>query len=308
MDNRRSKPQAKPSTSLTVSTPGELLASLVALMPDKGRPLLKKVLTGRQISVNGNIITSYNYQLKVNDNITIDWNKQAPKPYFNEFKIVFEDDFIIVINKNAGLLSIATNREREKTAYFILRDYVKNTQPDKGLYIVHRLDRDTSGLMLFAKNESVREKLQRNWDHTSINRKYVALTEGVPNPPQDTIKTYLEEDKVFRMNISNNPIKGQLAVSHYKTIKADRKFALLEVTLETGKKNQIRTHLASIGHPIVGDKKYGARSNPLKRLGLHAQTLSFPHPVTNQPMNFDTSVPISFYKILRKESDYIDEL
>ncbi|HML86700.1 MAG TPA: RluA family pseudouridine synthase, partial [Bacteroidales bacterium] len=181
---------------------------------------------GRQISVNGNIITSYNYQLKVNDKITIDWNKQAPKPYFNEFKIVFEDDSIIVINKNAGLLSIATNRERE------------NTQPDKGLYIVHRLDRDTSGLMLFAKNESVREKLQRNWDHTSINRKYVALTEGVPNPPQDTIKTYLEEDKVFRMNISNNPIKGQLAVSHYKTIKADRKFALLEVTLETGKKNQ----------------------------------------------------------------------
>ncbi|MCE1166778.1 MAG: RluA family pseudouridine synthase [Sphingobacteriia bacterium] len=307
MDNRRSKPQIKPSTSFDINTEGELLSSLVNLMPEKGRPLLKKVLAGRQITVNGNIVTSFNFILKANDKVVIDWNKQAPKPYFNEFKIIFEDDAIIVINKNAGLLSIATNKEREKTAYFILRDYIKNTQPDKGLYIVHRLDRDTSGLMLFAKNEAIREKLQRNWDHTAINRKYVALTEGVPDPPQDTIKTYLEEDKAFKMNISNNPIKGQLAVSHYKTLKSDRKYALLEVTLETGKKNQIRAHLASIGHPIAGDKKYGARSNPLKRLGLHAQTLSFPHPVSNQTMNFDTSVPISFYKIIRKESDYTNE-
>ncbi len=187
---------------------------------------------------------------------------------------------------------------KSRTAYNILRDYLKWQDPRNKVFIVHRLDRDTSGLMVFAKTVDAKEKLQHNWNNMVLERKYLAVVEGRPDPSEGEVRSYLAENSRYEVYSTDNPEEGQLAVTRYRTLKSKHGYSLMEVQLDTGRKNQIRVHMKDLGHPITGDRRYGAGSSPIHRMALHAQTLRFVHPITRKDMNFSTPIPISFGKIV----------
>ncbi len=218
--------------------------------------------------------------------------------YNRRLKLVYEDDDIIVVNKGYGLLSMGNDKVKEGTAYTILRDYLKWQDPRNKLFIVHRLDRDTSGLMVFAKSIEAKENLQHNWNNMVLSRKYLAVVEGRPDPAEGIVKSYLAENSRYEVYSTDNPDEGQLAITRYRTLKSRNGYSLMEVELDTGRKNQIRVHMKDLGHPITGDRRYGAGSSPIHRMALHAQTLRFVHPITRKDMNFTTPTPISFSKIV----------
>ena len=186
--------------------------------------------------------------------------------------ILYEDKELLVINKPAGLLTIATEKEMFKTLYHQAREYVKKQNPKNKIFIVHRLDKDTSGLIVFAKNEKVKKELQDNWNKKAYVREYLAIVEGKVKKKKGKIESYLLEDRTFKVCITSSS-KGGLAVTHYETLAVTKSYSLLRISIDTGKKNQIRVQLSSIGHPIIGDKKYGSKKNPLGRIGLHASVL-----------------------------------
>ena len=196
--------------------------------------------------------------------------------------------------KDAGLLSIASEQESEMTAYRQLTAHVRASDPRSRIFVLHRLDRDTSGVMMFAKNEQAQQALQTTWQESVEERTYIALVEGKVKKPEGTISSYFKESKTLKMYSTNNPTDAQHAVTHYKVLQSNANFSLLEVSLETGRKNQIRVHMEDIGHPIVGDKKYGSRSRAIGRLGLHARVLAFKHPATGKLARFETDIPKSF--------------
>ena len=212
----------------------------------------------------------------------------------NRIRTVFEDDSVIVVEKPAGLLTMATETERERTAYAVLRESANRKRPPEKIFIVHRLDREASGLLVFAKTIEAKEKLQDQFKDHSAGRRYIALVEGRVTPDNFTIRSYLAENSVFRVYSTKKSKEGKLAVTHVHVIRGSPKTTLVEVRLETGRKHQIRVHLAERGHPIVGDKTYGSRSNPIKRMALHAAQLDFRHPVTGRSMHFESSHPRSF--------------
>lgn len=277
-----------------VSEKSLLMEFLMAHMPQKSRNKIKSLLSHRQVLVEDKPVSQFNHPLIPGQRVEITGNRISPEQKFREYTIEYEDQHIIVIYKAAGLLSIATENEKRGTAYSLLSQHVKKQNPGNKIFIVHRLDRETSGLMLFAKSEPVKNKLQELWNDTILNRTYIALVEGAVEKEEGTITSYLSEDKVFRMHSSPAPGRGQKAITHYSVLKKNDAYSLLKVNLETGRKNQIRIHMQEMGHSIVGDKKYGAVSNPIKRLGLHAQELSFIHPVTGKKMNFETKIPRAF--------------
>lgn len=234
----------------------------------------------------------------------------------NGLKILFEDDWVIVVEKPEGLLTVSTGRQGETTAYSILTDYMRNkTAKDHrqgGIYIVHRLDRDTSGLLIFAKDEETRAMLQEGWQDLVTERRYTAIVEGHTADEEGWIESWIYENprsmKVhcYHMEPGDDherpPQKGwQYASTHCRTIRKGtyegRQFSQIDVELETGRKNQIRVHCSWIGHPIAGDRKYGAESNPLGRLGLHASAVTFTHPRTGRQMRFTSPIPRRFKKI-----------
>jgi 23S rRNA pseudouridine1911/1915/1917 synthase len=260
---------------------------------------VKSLLHNKQVLVNGQTVTQFNHEIKPPDIITIKAERKSDSLFSRNMRIVFEDDHIIVIDKNAGLLSMASDNEKYLTAYNILSTYVKNQKPSNRIFIVHRLDRDTSGLMMFARSEKVQSLLQRDWRRNVTERTYIALVEGEVTQPEGTVRSYIYESKALVMHSSDNPGKGDLAITHYKTLKASRDYSLLSVTLETGKKNQIRLHMQELGHSIVGDKKYGATGSPISRLGLHAATLAFIHPVTGKEMRFESKTPAKFRRMIK---------
>jgi 23S rRNA pseudouridine1911/1915/1917 synthase len=197
------------------------------------------------------------------------------------------------------LLSIASPQEKEMTAYRQVMTHVRMKDPGSRVFVVHRLDRDTSGVMMFAKSERVQQLLQNSWQDTVKERTYVALVEGKVKKPEGTISSWLKESSTLKMYSSHRPNDGQHAVTHYKTIQSNGNFTLLEVQLETGRKNQIRVHMQDLGHPIVGDKKYGSKSKAINRLGLHARVLAFVHPTKGHLLRFETDIPKSFLNPFR---------
>ena len=259
---------------------------------------MKSLLKHQLVKVNDKIITQYNHILKVGDKLEINPDTTAEEKVYRDFSIVYEDDDIIVADKHAGLLSISTAKENKRTLYRFLSDHVKNEDPSNLIFVVHRLDRETSGLMMFAKSEEVKRELQDNWHELVKERAYLALIPGKPEPWSGTIKSYLHESKALIVYSSQDPESGQEATTHYKIVKGKKDYTLLRVWLETGKKHQIRVHLNSIGHPIVGDKKYGSKIDPIGRLGLHAWILNFTHPVTGELMEFKTAIPRKFSRIV----------
>lgn len=259
---------------------------------------LKKWLKFGSVMING-IVTS-KFDAPVLPGQWVELNLTRPFVTFSHprLKIVYEDDDIIVVNKGYGLLSVGTDRPgKVDTAYSILKKYLKEVNPANKIFIVHRLDRDTSGLMMFAKNIEAKERMQHNWNNMVLERKYVAQVEGEMEKDEGVVKSYLAETSQHEVYSTQNPEEGKLAVTRYKVLKRGSGKTLVEFSLDTGRKNQIRVHAKELGHPITGDRKYGAKSSPLHRLALHARTLRFAHPITKADMNFESPVPSGFSNI-----------
>jgi len=218
----------------------------------------------------------------------------------NGLTILFEDRDIIVVNKINGLLTVGTDREQDKTAFALLNNYVRKGQArsKNRVYIVHRLDRDTSGVLVFAKTEKAKNYLQDKW--AAFSKMYFAVVHGILEKKEDIITSYLLENKAHRMYSVNDPAKGKLSKTGYKVLKESKKFSLLEINLFTGRKNQIRVHFFERGHPVVGDKMYGKEGKGVKRLALHAASITITHPFTEKEMIFETPPP-SYFKTLVKD-------
>jgi 23S rRNA pseudouridine1911/1915/1917 synthase len=290
-------PSADKVTRVDVPEPAELMTFLIDALPSRGRNAIKSILARGQVYVNNKAETKYNYLLQPGQQVSIHWAKVTEQVKMIGVHILHEDDDLIVIQKEAGLLSVATDKEeQELTAYRQLMEYVRGSNPKNRIFVVHRLDRDTSGVMMFAKNAKSQQALQNSWQDAVLERTYVALVERSVKKQEGTITSWLKENKAMMMYSSQRPDDGQLAITHYKVIQSSRDFSLLEVNLETGRKNQIRVHMKDIGHPVVGDKKYGSKSNIIGRLGLHAQILAFEHPTTGQALRFESRIPEKFLR------------
>lgn len=286
--------------SFAVETEGELLDFLIAKMPEQKRTRIKQMLGHNQVAVNGIPQKQFNHALAPGDLVQVNFAREFRVFQHRRLKMVYEDEDLIVVEKGYGLLSMGNDKVKDGTAYSILKEYLKWKNPENKIFIVHRLDRDTSGLMMFAKNEETKRRLQHNWNNMVLNRKYLAVVEGVPEQEEGMIRSYLGETKEYEVFSTDDPTKGQLAVTRYKALETNGHHTLMEVELDTGRKNQIRVHMKELGHPISGDKKYGGSVNAIHRLALHAQTLRFVHPTTGMEMNFATPVPSSFRRLMAR--------
>lgn len=295
-------PNKTKSTTLRATKEAELMQFLMEKMGGMSRTSVKLMLSRRQVYVNEHIETKYNYTLKEGDTIRIQSGIAQQELQHPKLKLIYEDDYIAIVDKKEGLLTMATHREsHETTAYSILKNHLKKANPRAELYTVHRLDRETSGVLMFAKTKAIQQALQENWHQVVTKRLYCALVEGCPQHTEDTITSWLtENNKSLRVSSSPTDNGGQKAVTHYKVTKTNGAYSLLEVQLETGRKNQIRVHMAEIGHPVVGDKKYGKGLSSIKRIGLHAQILEFIHPVTQKKVRFESPTPKAFNTLVNK--------
>lgn len=272
-----------------------LMQFVFSCLKDSKRNDVKKWLKYGHLIVNGAVTTAFDAPVVPGAEVAL--NLTRPFPFFKHprIELVYEDEDVIVINKGYGLLSVpAREGRKEDNAYEIMRNYVKDCDPANKLFIVHRLDRDTSGLMMFAKTEEAQETLRHNWNNMILERLYVAVLEGYLEQDQGYVKSYLAENSQYVVYSTDNPEEGRLAVTHYRVKRRGNGRTLAEFSLDTGRKNQIRVHASEMGHPISGDKKYGAKYSPLHRLALHAQTLRFAHPRTRRDMYFQTPVPHKF--------------
>ena len=284
----------------TARTDDTLLAFLLARLTGRSRTTVKSYLSHRQVSVNNLITTQFNEPLHAGDTVTVSTDRGPEELRHPMLRIVFEDAHLIVIDKRHGLLSMGTDREREKTAYYILSTHVKKSDPDGHIFIIHRLDRETSGLMMFAKSQQVQETMQRNWTDRVLERRYVAVVEGHLPRPEGIIDAPLAENKGLKVFVSN---EGQSAVTRSRTLRAGEGYTLVELSLDTGRKNQIRAHMEHIRHSVAGDSKYGAATDPAGRVLLHACQLRFRHPVTGEELDFRTAVPALFESVLSMPCD-----
>jgi len=283
-----------PGRRFQVTEQSELLEFLLAKLAPQGRNTVKSMLSHGQIAVDDRVEKQFNHPLLPGQTVTVSKTRVSSTAPLVGLRILHEDEAIIVIHKDAGLLSVATEQETELTAYRQLNAHVRAADPRSRIFVLHRLDRETSGVMMFAKSEQVQRKMQDNWKDVVTERTYVALVEGLVKKTNGTISSWLKETSTLKMYSSLTPGDGQHAITHYKVLQANRNYSLLEVELETGRKNQIRVHMQDIGHPIAGDKKYGAKTKPFSRLGLHARVLAFTHPTTGKPMRFETAIPKPF--------------
>jgi 23S rRNA pseudouridine1911/1915/1917 synthase len=285
-------------TRFVVKEASELMIFLLSKMGGMSRTSVKSLLSHRQVMVNDKIVTCHNLALVPQDSIVITSSRGNTELTHPKLRIIYEDTYLIVVEKKEGLLTVSTGDNDETTAFSILRNYVKKSSPTNRVYTVHRLDRETSGVLMFAKSREIQLALQENWHQVVTRRVYVALVEGRVEKEQDTIVSWLtENEKSLKIHSSEKDNGGRQAVTHYRCIKSNEYYSLLEIELETGRKNQIRVHMEGIGHPIVGDRKYGAGISPIGRLGLHARVLEFDHPMSRDIVNFETIVPRNFLSI-----------
>jgi len=256
------------------------------------RTKIKQLIRHRAVEVNGRAIHDLDHPLYKGDTVSVGRGKKGPEAALSHgMKIIYEDDAVVVIEKPAGLLTIASEKEKTKTAYYQLNEYLRHRDPGAGerIFIVHRLDRDTSGLVLFAKTEVVKRLLQGSWK--DVVKRYYAVVEGTPARKEGEIKSSLSETRSLRVYSDPHSDEAKPAVTKYRVMKRGPEYSLLDILIETGRKNQIRVHLADIGHPVAGDKKYGACTDPFRRLALHACVLSFKHPLTGNRMRFESKIP-----------------
>lgn len=287
-------------TIYNVTEPDELMAFLMKKMDGVSRTRVKALLSNRVVLVDNVIVTQFNHPLKPGMKVQISREKNMHEFRHPMLKIVYEDAYLIVVEKKEGLLSVATDHQKERTAQHILSEYVKRTHRNNRVFVVHRLDRETSGLMMYAKDEKTQHTLRDNWHDIMVDRRYVSIVMGDMERDQGQIRTWLTDRKLY-VSSSNYDDGGKLSITHYKTIKRANGFSMMELDLETGRKNQIRVHMSELGHPVVGDQRYGCEIDPLGRLALHAFKLCFYHPVTGELMEFETPYPTSFRNLMLRK-------
>ena len=263
-------------------------------MPNQSRTAVKSLLKNKLVFVDGVQTSQFDLGLAKGQKVEIKKGLAIEQRALPGVKIIFEDAYLLVIEKEEGVLSIATDKQKDKTAYHTLGNYLKSKDPGAKIFVVHRLDKDTSGIMMYAKSQKIQKLLQTNWNENIIDRSYLAVVEGSPKSDSGTIESFLAENKALVMYSTQNEAKGQKAITHYQLLKKNKGLSLLKIDLETGRKNQIRVHMQDLGHSVIGDQKYGAKTNPIKRLGLHAWVLAFKHPITGKTLRFETEVPKGF--------------
>ncbi|MFL2981465.1 MAG: RluA family pseudouridine synthase [Candidatus Poseidoniaceae archaeon] len=278
----------------------ELLEALSLMHPNSKRNTLRKMLTTGRVMVDGNIIHKAKFLVPNGANIAISdketASKSSPPPVVKKqnprIKILFEDEHIIVVNKQAGLLSVATNKMEPDTLHSRVVNYLKSQNEKSWAFIVHRLDRETSGVMIFAKHKRHKEYLQEQFAKREVHRIYHALVEGKPQIDRGTIHEWLLEDKFLRVKaVKKNHPQAKEAITHYSVEDNDEFASLIQLTIETGRRHQIRVGLANLGCPVVGDSDHGAEGNPIGRIALHASSLEFLHPETDDPVRFEAPIP-----------------
>ena len=287
----------KKDLEFNVNAESTLLNFLLTCFPNKSRNYIKGILKRGQIMIDGTVCKDFAQALQSGQRVKA---LLSLSPVKNEMgiPIIYEDEDILVVDKPAGMLSISTDKESENTAYHIANDYMKNKPVRGRVFIVHRLDRETSGVLLLAKSEKIKFTLQDYWDNNVIHRGYIALVEGKVQSSQERIVSWLKQTKTLLVYSSDRDGDGKKAITNYQTRQRAEKYSLLDISIETGRKNQIRVHMKDIGHPIAGDKKYGALTNPLGRLALHASELTIKHPSSGEQMRFESPTPASFLRLL----------
>lgn len=300
MDGRKDKKQQTIVRTVEVTERCGLLEFLLENFKEINKNKIKRILSNKLVCINGKIVSKFDYQLRAGMNVSILRRTESSligNPYIS---LIYEDSWIVVINKNPGILSMQSDHHSfcVKT---LLDDYFRRKHMNCTAHVVHRLDRDTSGLMVFAKNTKVQQILEKNWHDLVKDRRYIAVVSGKMERQSGTIRSWLKDDKFFYTFSSPVDNGGKLAITHFETKDICENYSLVELKLETGRKNQIRVHLQTLQHPVVGDYKYGFEGDdPIKRLGLHAFRLFFIHPVTNEFMEFETPYPTPFLNIFKK--------
>lgn len=313
-NNRRKideAPKIEYTASFKVNRSDELLEFLLKKM-NTSRNNVKNLLSHHMVLVNGSPVSQYNLMLAKDDEVKItkkpitnmpriknDIKNKKDKPKRVYLDIVYEDDDFIAINKPQGLLSVESDKERECAFSYVL-EYMQDNDPTSRPFVLHRIDKETSGVLVFAKNVKIHSMLRLKWNELIQTREYYAMVEGTLKEKEGRITSYLKENQNNMVYSTQDP-SGQKAVTDYKVKKENGQYSLLSVLIYTGRKNQIRVHMQDLGHPIVGDEKYGYTKNPLKRLGLHASKLEFLHPITGKLISIKAPVPSIFYGPFEKE-------
>ncbi len=293
----------KQQQNFQVESPSTLLPFLREKLAGKPAGKVKSILEHGLVSVDGKATTKYNAPLKPGQTVTI--GAYVPEPPANALAashppILYEDRELLVIDKPAGLLTISTgSKEPEDTAYRQMTAYVRRKNPENRIFVVHRLDRDTSGVVVFAKDPEMKAALQDNWDKLALYRGYYAIVEGRMEEPTGRLVGWLKETSTHIVYLSRREGDGKEAVTNYQLLRSNGDYSYLRVWLETGRKNQIRVQLSELGHPVTGDKKYGAKRDPLKRLGLHAWKLELTHPFTGKRLDLIAEPPQKFADFLK---------
>jgi 23S rRNA pseudouridine1911/1915/1917 synthase len=296
----------KQDTSFRVEAATELMPFLLAKLGGMTRTSVKQLLSQRRVTVNAGIQTRHDTPVKPGDMVQINQGRGNVELRHPKLRVIYEDNALIVVEKKNGLLTVPYNpKSSEMTAYSILKDYVRKQSNRNTVHVVHRLDRETSGVLVFAKSAELQEYMRTYWKQLVTRRTYVALVEGHLEKKEGTITSWLTEDNQTAMVYSSDKDNGgQKAITNYKVLKAttigegdqEMNISLVELNLETGRTNQIRVHMQSIGHPIIGDRKYGHGNeySPIDRLCLHARTLEFIHPMTEKKARFEAPLPKEF--------------
>ena len=265
----------------------------------QSRSKVKATLQGRGIKVNGKVVTQFDYLLQPGMKVSVSQTKKNDNFKSRYVKIVYEDRYIVVVEKNVGILSMAAGHS-SLNVKSVLDDYFRKSRQKCTAHVVHRLDRDSSGLMIYAKDMETEQLLEHEWHQIVYDRRYVAVVSGEMEEDEGTIANWLKDNKAYVTYSSPVDNGGKYAVTHFHTMARTTEYSLVEYQLETGRKNQIRVHSADMGHPVCGDVKYGNGDDPIHRLCLHAYVLCFYHPITHQRMEFDTPIPSDFRMILKK--------
>ena len=286
--------------TFNVSDEAVLIEFIMEKMHGISRNRAKALISNRVVLVDNKITTHPLTELRPGSVVQLDRSKHKKAFHSKDLDIVYEDPYLLVIDKQPGLLSMSNNT-RQLTVQAVLNRYLEKGGGRNTSHLVHRLDRDTSGLMVYAKDVQTQQTLIDGWQELVTDRRYIALVEGELEKPVGCVRSWLTEDKRFITHSSTVDNGGKYSVTHYKVLNSCNRYSLVECVLETGRKNQIRVHMAELGHPVVGDAKYGSRNDVIRRLGLHAYMLCFVHPVTGKRLRFETPVPASFEKCLNEK-------
>lgn len=276
----------------TASESLSLLEALGHLSPTSSKTTLRSWIKEGRALIDGAVTKGAQSIVQPGQTVSLGQRKKFIEGNIN---VIYEDDDLIIVDKPCGMLSVSTAFEKGETVHAYLKAYYK---PRK-VYVIHRLDQDTSGALVFAFNERTYEKLKKMFEVHDIERGYVALVEGKLSSRSGTWSSYLYEDEFYKVHPTDDPEQGKLAITHYTVRAAAKHYSLLDIKLETGRKNQIRVHCQQAGHSVVGDRKYGAKTNPIKRLGLHAYLLAFKHPTSYKEMRFESPIPEAFHRVIK---------